>query len=72
MTRHKTFRDLEEASINQRKKVSSILEEVSRLTLEEAIFFQAELSRMMWLSLNHVEEKSIINQTNENDVEELV
>lgn len=72
MIKHKTFRDLEAHSIQQRKHVQKLLEEAARLTLEEAIFFQAELSRMMWLSLNQVEEKFSINQNNVENVEELV
>lgn len=70
---HKTYRDLQNHDLKIRKeKVTPLIEKIRELTLEEALKLQEVISQLMWLSLQTVEEKNIINKTNENDVEELV
>lgn len=69
---HKTFRDLTNYEREQRKKVAPFIQQISKLTMEEVILLQSALSHMMWYSIQQVEEKNIINQNTESDVEELV
>ena len=69
---HKTFRDLTNYEREQRKKVAPLIQQISKLTMEEVILLQSALSHMMWYSIQQVEEKNIINQNTNSDVEELV
>lgn len=70
---HKTYRELQNYDLKIRKeKITPLIEKIRELSLEEALKLQEVISQLMWLSLQTVEEKNIINQTTENDVEELV
>lgn len=69
---HKTFRDLTAYEKEQRAIIAPLLSEISKLTMEQAILLQSAMSQMMWFSLHQVEEKILINQTTEENVEELI
>lgn len=69
---HKTFRDLTAYEKEQRSKIAPLLSEISKLTLEQAVLLQSAMNQMMWYSMHQVEEKLKINQTTEDNVEELV
>lgn len=67
---HKTNRELTAYENQQRAKVRPLLIEISKLTLEEAIMLQAEISRAIWFSCQEVETKKLINQNQIENVEE--
>lgn len=71
MAHHKTFREMDNYSVEQQKKLAPFVKEFSQLTLEEAIYVMQQVNRMIWLSLQTVEEKSQILNGVENEQESL-
>lgn len=70
---HKTFRELQSYELEKRKKVREMADDLlQQLTGEEAYLLINHISYALFLSCQTVEEKQIINQTTETDVEELV
>lgn len=56
-------------SLQQQKELRTIVQELSKLTLEEVMYVMQQVNRMIWLSCQTVEQKSEILNGQENEQE---
>ena len=54
---HKTFRDLTKYEKEMNSKFRELVQQISQLTLEEVIYLLQNIQRMIWLSMQTVDEK---------------